>query len=672
MIPQTVGNYRLVEKLGAGGMGTVYLGVDVMLERKVAIKMLLPEIASQQDIVERFRAEAVTLARLNHPSIATLFNFFREGNQYYMVMEYVPGRTLETVIRDLGALPVDRAVTVMSKALDGIEHAHELGVLHRDLKPSNIMLMDSGGVKVMDFGIARILGAARVTGTGRIVGTLEYIAPERVRGQEGDVRSDLYAMGIVMYKMLTGRLPFTSDSDYDLMRAHLEAPPPPMEALGAQVPPAIDAAVMRALEKDPDKRFPNAAEFRAALEGVPLPARAPVAETLKPTRLAAAQESDARPVARAGSVGVTGGVSTVRTRVGRLSWMHVVAAGLVVVLAALVSTILMMHKPAPKTAVELPPVAAPVAANPPASGAGEPLPESTAEPPKAGVEDVAKNPSRPEGHPVGARIGAVGEPAKPGVSRPRADRPPGGPQEAAIPPGAPLSLAEILTLLHAGTASARVAQFVELRGAGFIFTPEVEKQIGSAGGDRALVAAVARHSAPPTVAAAPSPPVQPAPVQPAPVQPAEGGKIHAPAGAPTTAPAAPAAAAPSSGGTRVTTLGQMRRIFIEPMANDLHQYIGAEIQRQLGGRVQVASSKEQADTIMRGNGELRSANAVTGKVLGVRRDQTASVTITDVTGASVLWTDEAGSRTILMGVIKKGGPRKLAENLVGDLKRALR
>src|ERR1039458_2331081 len=116
---------------------------------------------------------------------------------------------------------------------------------------------------------------------------------------------------------------------------------------------------------------------------------------------------------------------------------------------------------------------------------------------------------------------------------------------------------------------------------------------------------------------------------------------------------------------REATLAQMRRIFIEPMANDLHEYIGAEIQRQLGGRVQVASSKEQADTIMRGNGELRSANAVTGKVLGVRRDQTASVTITDITGTSVLWTDEAGSRTILMGVIKKGGPRKLAENLVG-------
>jgi serine/threonine-protein kinase len=590
MIPQTFGNYRLVEKLGEGGMGTVYLGVDVMLERKVAIKMLLPEIASQQDIVERFRAEAVTLARLNHPSIATLFNFFREGNQYFMVMEYVPGRTLETVIRETGALPVERAVAVMSKVLDGIEHAHELGVQHRDLKPANIMLLDSGGVKVMDFGIARLLGAARMTRSGRIVGTLEYLAPERVRGQEGDVRSDLYSMGIVLYEMLTGRLPFTSDSDYDLMRAQLEAPPPRLETLGAHVPPTIEAAVMRALAKNPEERFPDAAEFRAALEGVSLPARAPVAQTLKTTRLAGAKVNDTRPAARAGSGGVSGVAATVRARIGGLSWMHAVTGALVLVLAALVFTILTMNKPAPKIAVAPPPVSTPVAANPPASGAGAPLPESTAEPPKASAEEPVKSADS-----AGA---GVAEPAKPAtrqsapaaVSKPRADRPSGRPQEAPIPPGAPLSLAEILTLLHAGTPSARVAQFVELRGAGFIFTSEVENQIGRAGGDRALVAAVSRHSAPPpTVAAAPPPPVQPAPVQLAPVQPsvavqpAESGTIHSPVGAPATAPAAHAPAAVPPSGTRVATLAEMRRIFIEPMANDLHQYIGGEIQRQLGG-----------------------------------------------------------------------------------------
>jgi serine/threonine-protein kinase len=685
MTPQTVGNYRLVEKLGEGGMGTVYLGVDVMLERKVAIKMLLPEIASHQDIVERFRAEAVTLARLNHPSIATLFNFFRDGNQYFMVMEYVPGRTLETVIRESGALPVDRAVAVMSKVLDGIEHAHELGVQHRDLKPANIMLLDSGAVKVMDFGIARLLGAARMTRSGRIVGTLEYLAPERVRGQEGDVRSDLYSMGIVLYEMLTGRLPFTSDSDYDLMRAQLEAPPPRMEALGARVPPAIDAAVMRALAKNPDERFPNAAEFRAALEGVALPTTGPVSQTLKATRTMAVK--GAGPAARAGSGGVARAVSTavsrvaatVRARMGGLNWMHAVVGVLVLVLAALVSTILMMPKPAPKIAVAPPPVSAPVqqaVANPPASGAGAAVPEATAEPPKQGAEEVKSaegNPSPTPNRAAGNPSLTFGAPIKPD----RRDRP-SGHQEAPIPPGAPLSLAEILTLLHAGTPSARVARFVEQRGAGFVFTPEIESQIGKAGGDRALVAAVSRHSAPPPQVAAAPPPAQPSPVQvapvpaPVPVQPAETGTMYSPVGAPATAPAAHAPSSAPPSGTRVASLAQMRRIFIEPMANDLHQFIGAEIQRQLGSRVQVAGSKDQADTIMKGTGELSGAGAITGKVLGVRREQTAYVTITDITGASVLWSDEAGSRTVLMGIIKKGGPRKLAEHLVGDLRKALR
>ena len=352
----------------------------------------------------------------------------------------------------------------------------------------------------------------------------------------------------------------------------------------------------------------------------------------------------------------------------------------------MVSTILTMPKPGPRTAVTAvvsPPVSPPVeraAANPPASGAGAPLPESTPEPARRGAAEPVKsaegNPSLTPNRVAGNPSLTFGAPKQPRVDR--ASKPP----EAPIPPGAPLSLAEILTLLHAGTSSARVAQFVEFRGAGFVFTSEMENQIASAGGDRALVAAVARHSAPPPKVAA-APPVQPPPVQPAPVpaapvtasvavQPAETGTIYAPEKASATAPAAHAPAAATNGGTRVASLAQMRRIFIEPMANELHQYIGIEIQRQLGGRLQVASSKEQADTIMRGNGELRSSNAVAGKVLGVRRDQTASVTITDVSGTSVLWTDEAGSRTILMGVIKKGGPQKLAANLVGDLKRALR
>src|SRR5512140_2292207 len=153
----TVGNYRLVEKVGEGGMGAVYKGVDLMVEREVAIKMLRPEIARQPEVVERFRAEAVALAKLNHPNIATLYSFFREGDEYFMVMEFVMGRTLESIIRDSPALAVEQAVAISSQVLDAIEHAHTYGILHRDIKPANIMLTASGQAKVTDFGIARVL-----------------------------------------------------------------------------------------------------------------------------------------------------------------------------------------------------------------------------------------------------------------------------------------------------------------------------------------------------------------------------------------------------------------------------------------------------------------------------------------------------------------------------------
>ncbi|HVN04153.1 MAG TPA: serine/threonine-protein kinase [Bryobacteraceae bacterium] len=281
MIGQAVGNYKILSALGEGGMGTVYKAVDVMLEREVAIKMLRPEIASQPQIVERFRSEAVTLAKLNHPSIATLYSFFRQGDQFFMVMEFVAGQTLDHLIRQSGALPADRAASVLAQALDGIGHAHAMGILHRDLKPSNIMLPATGGVKVMDFGIARLLNAARMTRTGGLVGTLEYIAPERVRGQEADLRSDLYSMGIVLFEMLTGRVPFHSDTEYELMRAQLEQAPPTLASLGITTPPDVEAALMRSLAKNPEERFSSAAEFRAALVGPVTPTQ----DMIKPTRL---------------------------------------------------------------------------------------------------------------------------------------------------------------------------------------------------------------------------------------------------------------------------------------------------------------------------------------------------------------------------------------------------
>ena len=261
----TVGNYRLVDKLGEGGMGAVYKGVDLMVEREVAIKMLRPDIARQGELVERFHAEAIALAKLNHPNIATLYAFFREADEYYMVMEFVRGQTLEAIIRGSPPMPVEPAFHIASQVLDAIEHAHQFGILHRDIKPANIMVTASGQVKVTDFGIARVLGATRMTREGCVCGTLEYLAPERIRGQEADLRSDLYSMGIVLYEMLTRHLPFERKDTYELMRAHLEEPPPSFTTFGVAIPASMERAVTKALAKAPEERFATASEFRSAL-----------------------------------------------------------------------------------------------------------------------------------------------------------------------------------------------------------------------------------------------------------------------------------------------------------------------------------------------------------------------------------------------------------------------
>jgi len=267
MIGNIIGSYKIVEKIGEGGMGAVYKGIDFMLNREVALKAIRPELARQPEIVERFRTEAITLAKLNHPNIATLYNFLRQGDDYFMVMEFVNGEGLDSILRTLGQPSVGMALALFCQALKGIDHAHKMGVIHRDIKPANIMLTQSRSIKVMDFGIARVLGAARMTRQGSVVGTIEYMSPEQIQGLATDQRSDIYSLGILLFEMLTGRLPFISDNDYQLMRLQVESLPPSPRDLVNHIPPEVEEAIMKALAKSPENRFQTVNELGEALLG---------------------------------------------------------------------------------------------------------------------------------------------------------------------------------------------------------------------------------------------------------------------------------------------------------------------------------------------------------------------------------------------------------------------
>src|SRR3954468_22069493 len=264
MIGKTLGKYRIVEKIGRGGMGLVYLAVDETLDRQVAIKSISPELV-EDDLVRRFRAEAVTLAKVNHPNIATVYELFREDDSLLMVMELVRGQTFEQLIERTGALPAERAIGLVRQVLDALGHAHRAGIVHRDLKPANLMLTHDGAVKVMDFGIARVSGTERMTSDGLMVGTPAYMAPEQVRGEEVDGRTDLYAVGVVFYRLLTGKLPFKAETAVAMIQSQLNAQPTPARQVRSELPDWLDTILVRALQKKPGDRYQNADEFRRAL-----------------------------------------------------------------------------------------------------------------------------------------------------------------------------------------------------------------------------------------------------------------------------------------------------------------------------------------------------------------------------------------------------------------------
>jgi serine/threonine-protein kinase len=260
-----VGNYQLLEEVGAGGMGMVYRGVDLLVRREVAIKVLRPDLQHHPEIIERFVAEATTLAKLRHPHIALLYNFFCHDQHYIMVLEYLRGERLDQRIRRCRALDCDQALELFDQTLAAIDHAHQQNIIHRDIKSNNIMITPAEGVKVLDFGVARDLDKERMTQQGAVIGTLEYMSPEQVRGQEPDTRSDIYSLGILLFEMVTGRLPFAGVNQYELMQAQINTPLPLARQITPHLPEFIEQAIRRATAKRLEERFATVREFRAAL-----------------------------------------------------------------------------------------------------------------------------------------------------------------------------------------------------------------------------------------------------------------------------------------------------------------------------------------------------------------------------------------------------------------------
>jgi eukaryotic-like serine/threonine-protein kinase len=275
------GRYRVVKRLGSGGMADVYLVEDQQLGRHVALKLLYRHLAEDVQFVERFRREASSAAGLQHPNIVSIFDRGEWNGTYYIAMEYVEGHTLKEVIRERGPAPPEAASDILLQILRAARFAHQRGVVHRDLKPQNVLIDGDGRVQVTDFGIARA-GASDMTETGSIMGTAQYLSPEQAQGRPVDARSDLYSIGIILYELLTGRVPFDAESPVSVaLKQVSEAPIPPRE-LDPTLPPALEGVVLRALEKDPARRFQSADEFIEALHAARMSPNAVVVEEAPP------------------------------------------------------------------------------------------------------------------------------------------------------------------------------------------------------------------------------------------------------------------------------------------------------------------------------------------------------------------------------------------------------
>jgi len=302
--------YKLEDFIGQGGMSLVYRAVDIRTGHSVAVKILKSEYNSDKEFLERFQREAQAASLMSHHNLVNLLDVGVEGEYRYLVLEYVNGNTLKDIIRQKGRINYQTAIQVAIRILSALQHAHDNGIIHRDIKPQNVLIHSDGHVKVADFGIARMTGGATIGKGDTVVGSVHYSSPEQATGSVVEAQSDLYSTGVVMYEMLTGRVPFVGDTPVAVAMQHIQDTPPPIADFAPETPPAVIAVVMKALEKDPKRRFQSAREMADALLKArngqldpasiqPAPARPPVQPPVQPPpRVQEVSPREGNPTAR--------------------------------------------------------------------------------------------------------------------------------------------------------------------------------------------------------------------------------------------------------------------------------------------------------------------------------------------------------------------------------------
>jgi serine/threonine protein kinase/Flp pilus assembly protein TadD len=276
------GRYQVIEELGKGGMGRVYKVYDTEIKEKIGLKLLRPELGIDEETIERFRNELRLARKISHRNVCKMFDLNKAEGAYYLTMEFVPGEDLKRLIRKVGQMPAGKTISIARQICEGLAEAHGLGIVHRDLKPQNVMVDEGGNAKIMDFGIARSLAAKGITGAGVMIGTPEYMSPEQVEGKEIDERSDIYSLGVILFEMVTGRVPFEGDTPFTIGVKHKSEPPKDPREFNYQIPVDLSRLILRCLAKEKEKRYQNTAEILADLGQIEK--GLPTTERIKPER----------------------------------------------------------------------------------------------------------------------------------------------------------------------------------------------------------------------------------------------------------------------------------------------------------------------------------------------------------------------------------------------------